>query len=57
MIDSLAGQLHAMKTGEAPKKKVRKTVEASDDDEDESDTEGEVDDQSETDTETEDDDD
>lgn len=50
--DSLAGQLHAMKTGETPKKKVRQTIEASDDDE--SDTEGEVDDTSETDTETED---
>ncbi|KAK5091258.1 secretory subunit [Lithohypha guttulata] len=53
--DSLAGQLQAMKTGEAPKpRKQKKTVEEEDSDEDESDTEGEQDDTSETDTETED---
>ncbi|KAK5952508.1 secretory subunit [Knufia fluminis] len=54
--DSLAGQLHAMKTGEAPKPKLikKKIVEAIESDEDESDTEGEQDDTSETDTETED---
>lgn len=61
--DSLAGQLQQMKTGQAPKKKVKRkieekkgpaaAVESSDDDE--SDTDGEAaDDTSETDTETED---
>lgn len=54
--DSLAGQLHAMKTGEAPKPKKKKAIakEADSSEEDESDTEGEADDTSETDTETED---
>lgn len=50
--DSLAGQLHAMKTGELPKQMAKKLMEEESDDE--SDTEGEEDDTSETDTETED---
>ena len=55
--DSIAGQMHALKSGTlgaAPKKKkkiVKKEVEESSDD-DESDTEGEADDTSETDTDT-----
>ena len=50
-IDSLAGQMHMMKTGSAPApKKKKKVVEESSDDE--SNTDEEVDDTSETDTDT-----
>lgn len=57
-IDSLAGQIQAMKTGVAPppakKKIVRKKAPAVEEDDDESDTDGEVDDDtSETNTDTE----
>ncbi|KAJ5388447.1 hypothetical protein N7509_010988 [Penicillium cosmopolitanum] len=51
--DSIAGQMHALKTGQAPKKKTRK---ASDDSSDESDTDGDAGDTSDTNTETEDED-
>jgi translocation protein SEC63 len=49
-LDSIAGQMQALKTGAAPPKK--KTKPADDDSDEESDTEGEVEDTSETDTET-----
>ncbi|KAJ5089312.1 hypothetical protein N7532_007996 [Penicillium argentinense] len=51
--DSIAGQMHALKTGQPPKKKTRK---ASDDSSDESDTDGDAGDTSDTNTETEDED-
>lgn len=52
--DSIAGQMQALKTGQAPPKKKRPAKDdSSDEEEDESDTEGDVDDDtSETDTET-----
>lgn len=49
-LDSIAGQMQALKTGAPPPK--RKTKPADDDSDEESDTEGEVEDTSETDTET-----
>ncbi|OQE23680.1 hypothetical protein PENSTE_c008G07996 [Penicillium steckii] len=51
--DSIAGQMHALKTGQAPKKKAKK---ASDDSSEESDTDGDAGDTSDTNTETEDED-
>ena len=54
LIDSLAGQLRAMQTGEAPRPRRRVRQEQLSSEEDESDTEGEQDDTSETNTETED---
>jgi translocation protein SEC63 len=53
LLDSIAGQMHALKTGQAPKKKAKK---ASDDSSDESDTDGDAGDTSDTNTETEDED-
>ncbi|KAJ5682752.1 hypothetical protein N7462_005917 [Penicillium macrosclerotiorum] len=50
--DSIAGQMHALKTGQPPKK----TRKASEDSSDESDTDGDVGDTSDTNTETEDED-
>lgn len=50
IIDSLAGQMQALKTGQPPKKKARKPVEESS--EDESDTDGDAGDTSDTNTET-----
>lgn len=47
--DSIAGQMHALKTGQAPKKKPRK---ASDSSSEESDTDGDAGDTSDTNTET-----
>lgn len=52
-LDSLAGQMSAMRGG-APVKKRRVKTDDSSDEEDESDTEGEVDGVSDTDTDTED---
>jgi translocation protein SEC63 len=51
-LDSIAGQMQAMKTGQAPKKKTVKDS----DDSSESDTDGDAGDTSDTDTETEDED-
>jgi translocation protein SEC63 len=51
LIDSLAGQMQALKTGVPPPKKKKPADEDSDED-DESDTDGDVEDTSETDTET-----
>lgn len=52
-LDSLAGQMHAFKTGQAPQPKKKRAAGAEDSsDEDESDTEGEEEDTSETDTDT-----
>ncbi|PKY09067.1 DnaJ-domain-containing protein [Aspergillus campestris IBT 28561] len=48
--DSIAGQMHALKTGQAPKKKPRKP--SDDSSEDESDTDGDAGDTSDTNTET-----
>ncbi|EAU39502.1 conserved hypothetical protein [Aspergillus terreus NIH2624] len=48
--DSIAGQMHALKTGQAPKKKARKPSDESS--EEESDTEGDAGDTSDTNTET-----
>ncbi|KAF9884669.1 secretory subunit [Aspergillus nanangensis] len=48
--DSIAGQMHALKTGQAPKKKARKP--SDDSSEDESDTDGDAGDTSDTNTET-----
>ncbi|KAL4895684.1 Sec63 Brl domain-containing protein [Aspergillus ambiguus] len=48
--DSIAGQMHALKTGQAPKKKTRKP--SDDSSEEESDTEGDAGDTSDTNTET-----
>ncbi|KAI5310230.1 secretory subunit [Ascosphaera atra] len=52
--DSIAGQMHMLKTGQAPKPKKKPAQDEEDEssEEDESDTEGEVDDTSATDTET-----
>lgn len=50
-LDSIAGQMQAIKTGQAPKKKSRDS-----DDSSESDTEGDAGDTSDTNTETEDED-
>lgn len=59
--DTLAGQLEALRTGEAPKKRMKQVDDDDDDDsdesDDESDTDGSNDDTSETDTETEDEED
>lgn len=49
LLDSIAGQMHALKTGQAPKKKTRK---ASDSSSEESDTDGDAGDTSDTNTET-----
>ncbi|KAL9116082.1 MAG: hypothetical protein Q9227_000451 [Pyrenula ochraceoflavens] len=49
--DTIAGQMQALKTGSAPKRKAKKPVQEESSD-DESDTEGEVEDTSDTDTET-----
>ncbi|KAJ5314553.1 uncharacterized protein N7443_001437 [Penicillium atrosanguineum] len=51
--DSIAGQMHALKTGQPPKKKTRKSSDSSSED---SDTDGDAGDASDTDTETEDED-
>ncbi|KAJ6120949.1 hypothetical protein N7523_005229 [Penicillium sp. IBT 18751x] len=51
--DSIAGQMHALKTGQAPKKKTRKSSDSSSE---ESDTDGDAGDTSDTNTETEDED-
>ncbi|KAJ5676743.1 uncharacterized protein N7477_002376 [Penicillium maclennaniae] len=51
--DSIAGQMHALKTGQAPKKKTRKPSDSSSE---ESDTDGDAGDTSDTNTETEDED-
>ncbi|KAJ5204801.1 uncharacterized protein N7498_005680 [Penicillium cinerascens] len=51
--DSIAGQMHALKTGQPPKKKTRKPSDSSSE---ESDTDGDAGDTSDTDTETEDED-
>ncbi|KAJ5704019.1 Heat shock protein DnaJ N-terminal [Penicillium malachiteum] len=52
--DSIAGQMQALKTGQAPKKKARKASDSSS--EEESDTDGDAGDTSDTNTETEDED-
>lgn len=49
-IDSIAGQMQALKTGQPPKKKARKPSEESSDEE--SDTDGDAGDTSDTNTET-----
>ena len=49
LLDSIAGQMHGLKTGQAPKKKTRK---ASDSSSEESDTDGDAGDTSDTNTET-----
>lgn len=59
--DTLAGQLEALRTGEAPKRRAKQVDDDDDeddsDDDDESDTDGSDNDTSETDTETEDEED
>ena len=57
VIDSLAGQMNALKTGGvsglgAPPKRPRKRIAADESSDEESDTEGEAEDTSETDTDT-----
>lgn len=54
LLDSIAGQMQALKTGQAPKKKARKASDSSS--EEESDTDGDAGDTSDTNTETEDED-